>query len=199
MSRPPRKRTVFLAALLIGAGAVLMPASWSRWVEDTPGRSEIAQASAALDARHRLKDGLWVAGQIEAGDVARAKAQGFRTVIALRPDGEAPSQPSSAEMSRLAKANGIAFAYIPVPQGELPDEVADALGRTLATADGPVLLYCRSGRRAARAWAVAEASRPDGMAPDAIRAVAAEAGHPVDDLAERMAQRVAQRSPAPRT
>jgi hypothetical protein len=37
------------------------------------------------------------------------------------------------------------------------------------------------------------------MAPDAIRAVAAEAGHPVDDLAERMAQRVAQRSPAPRT
>jgi uncharacterized protein (TIGR01244 family) len=198
MSRLPRKRTVFLAALLIGASPVLLPAAWSRWVEGVPPRSAMPEASAALVERHRLTDGLWVAGQIEARDIAAARGRGFKTVIALRPDGEAPGQPASDEMRRLAEAQGMAFAYIPVPQGELPDAVADALGRTLATTEGPVLLYCRSGRRAARAWAVAEASRPGGMTPDAIRAATAAAGHPVDDLSERMATRAARRDPASR-
>ncbi|HEX2552635.1 MAG TPA: TIGR01244 family sulfur transferase [Microvirga sp.] len=197
MSPLPRKRTVFFAALLIGASTVLIPAAWSRWVEGVPSRSATPEASAALVERHQLKGDVWVAGQIEARDIAAARARGFKTVIALRPDGEAADQASSTEMGRLARAHGMTFTYIPVPHGDLPDEVADALGRTLASADGPVLLYCRSGRRAARAWAVAEASRRGGMTPEAIHAAAAAAGHPVDDLSDRIAQRTAHRT-APR-
>lgn len=184
---------------MIGASPVLLPAAWSRWVDGIPPRSAVPEASTALMERHRLTDDLWVAGQIEARDVEGARVRGFKTVIALRPDGEAADQPSSAEMSRLAGTQGIAFAYVPVPHGDLPDAVADSLGRTLASADGPVLLYCRSGRRAVRAWAIAEASRPDGLTPEAIRAAAAAAGHPVDDLSDRIIRRAAERRSAARS
>jgi len=194
----PRKRTVFLSALLIGASVVLLPAAWSAWTTPSPTAATQATASPAFAERHRLSEHIWVAGQIHGGDIAQAKALGFRTVIALRPDGEAPDQSPSAEMSRLAQAQGLAFGYVPVPQGELPDAVADALGATLARAEGPILLYCRSGRRAARAWALAEASRVHGLAPDRIRSIAADAGHPVDDLSDRLMQRFVQRGAAPR-
>jgi uncharacterized protein (TIGR01244 family) len=190
MPKLPRKRTVFFGALLIGASAVLLPAAWSARIDPAPASASASAGSAELAQRHRLTGDIWVSGQIEAADMVVAKSEGFRAVIALRPDGEVPEQPAADDMRRIADAQGLAFFYVPVPQGELADAVAEELGAALAQAQGPVLLYCRSGRRAVRAWAMAEAERDGGLKVPEILAAAAKAGHPVSDLSERLLQRV---------
>ncbi len=193
----PRKRTALLAGLAIGLGFAGLVA-FDGW-RDTVRRAAYTAPTPAYAERATLAGSIAVAGQLGLDDLSRAAGHGYRTVIALRPDGEASDQPSAALMRARASSEGLAFHYVPVPQGELPDAVAERLGEALAASPGPVLLYCRSGRRAVRAWAVAEAARPGGLDPAAIRAAAAGAGHPVDDLAERLDRRLAQRSAAPGT
>jgi uncharacterized protein (TIGR01244 family) len=141
-----------------------------------------------------LGPGLLIAGQVAPDDLGTLRDGGLRTLIDLRPDGEGPDQPASAPMAAAAGASGLDFHYIPVPQDGLPDEAADAVGRALAAAPGPALLYCRSGRRAARIWALAEASRPGGLAPAAILEAVRAAGQSADDLAPRLDARAARRS-----
>jgi uncharacterized protein (TIGR01244 family) len=76
----------------------------------------------------------------------------------------------------------------------MPDAVADDLAAALSATDaGPVLLYCRSGRRAARAWALAEASRRGGLTAEEIESAVRNVGQPVDDLRDRIRGRVAAR------
>ena len=87
-----------------------------------------------------------VAPQIELGDIVRARAEGFTLLINNRPDGEAPDQPSSAEMEAAAKAAGLAYVHIPVRGGPTPEQV-EIERQILAEATGPVLAWCRSGTR----------------------------------------------------
>lgn len=195
MPKPLRPRTTFLIAILAGTAGTMGLAAWeNRPTARTASVAAPASPSAAFASRHRVSERIWVAAQLETGDVAVARAEGFRAVIGLRPDGEEPAQPPANALAAYAGAEGLAFAHVPVPQGELPDAVADALGAALARVDGPVLLTCRSGRRAVRAWAVAEASRPGGASPEAILAAAGAAGHSVDDLADRIKARAARRT-----
>jgi uncharacterized protein (TIGR01244 family) len=85
------------------------------------------------------------------------------------------------------------FAYIPTAHGDIPDATPEALARALESAEKPVLLYCRSGSRAARVWALAEAARADGPNAATIAAAVRGAGQKVDDILPRIEQRVAQR------
>ena len=87
--------------------------------------------------------------QLTLDDVAEAKAMGFRAIINNRPDGEEPGQPPSRDMAAAAHACGLAYSYIPVVPGQITDEAADAFATALNAADGPVLGFCRSGKRAA--------------------------------------------------
>ncbi|MDR2852795.1 MAG: TIGR01244 family phosphatase [Burkholderiaceae bacterium] len=158
--------------------------------------SGYAGNSAALQPRpstHRLTDGIEVSPQIAPEHMAALKNQGIRTVIDLRPDGEALGQPSSRTMAQAAKQAGLEFGYVPVPHGDVPLSAVDALGKWLAHAPRPVLLYCRSGSRAVRAWALMEASRPGGLDAAGIAQRARDAGRPVDDLRDQIAQRIAAR------
>lgn len=98
-----------------------------------------------------------VAPQIEPEDLAEAAARGFRLVINNRPDGEAPDQPTSAQMQAAAEAAGLAYRYIPVRGGPGPAEV-EAVLTALAEAEGPVLAYCRSGTRSIVTWSVGQAA-----------------------------------------
>lgn len=104
----------------------------------------------------KVTDDLSVAPQITLSDVARAKAEGFALVINNRPDGEAPDQPSSAEMEAAAKAAGIAYAHIPVRGGPTAEQV-ELEREVLAGAKGPVLAYCRSGTRSIVTWSIGQA------------------------------------------
>lgn len=104
----------------------------------------------------RVTDALSVSPQITVADVATAKAQGFATIINNRPDGEAPDQPTSAQIEAAAKAAGLKYAYIPVRGGPTPDQV-EANRAAAEASDGPVLAFCRSGTRSIVTWSIGQA------------------------------------------
>ncbi len=117
-----------------------------------------------------------VAGQLGTEDVARAAGEGYRTIIANRPDGEAPGQPAADAIKAAADAAGLNFKAIPFsglpPAPAIVAETATALDE----ANGPVLAYCRTGARSITAWALAQALT-GGHTPDEIIALAQKAGY----------------------
>ena len=108
----------------------------------------------------------------------------------MRPDGEAPDEPGHLEMEQVAKAGGIEFHYIPVPHESIPAETVKELGEVLVSSREPVLLYCRTGRRAVRTFALVEASRAGGPAVDAILGMVKGAGFSAEDLRDEIVSRV---------
>ncbi|MDR1969303.1 MAG: TIGR01244 family phosphatase [Burkholderiaceae bacterium] len=156
-----------------------------------------APEAAAPPPLARLTEDIQVSEQIRPEHLAALKNQGIRTVIDLRPDGEAPGQPSANAMAQAAQQADLQFSYVPVPHGDVPAAAVDALAQLLAQSPRPVLLYCRSGARAVRTWALAEASRPGGLDADSIKQHARSVGRPIDELQHQLAQRIAARSSKP--
>jgi uncharacterized protein (TIGR01244 family) len=175
---PRRRLPVFWTSVLVGAAVVAGLFGWSHW-----------QRQISLPDRP-LAPGIGVSQQLQPKAMRVVADRAYTTVIDMRPDGEAPDEPGSAQMAAAARAQHLQFAYVPVPHGDIPDSVADSLARALASRPGPVLLYCRSGRRAARSWSLVEASRPGGMSVDEILAAARASGQDASDLRHRLEQRV---------
>src|SRR5262249_7948423 len=94
--------------------------------------------------------------QLTPEDVARAAAEGFKTIIKNRLENEEPGQPSEASIVAAAKLAGIAFRALPF-QGPPPPAIVAETVLAIEQSPGPVLAYCRSGTRSAAAWAMAEA------------------------------------------
>jgi len=124
----------------------------------------------------RVTPDFSVAAQLEPGDIARAAEEGFRTVVINRPEGEEPGQPKVETMKAEAEAAGLEFktlAFSGLPPS--PAIVAET-AVLLDEAKGPVLAYCRTGRRSITAWAMAEALAGN-RRPDEIIALAEKAGY----------------------
>ena len=126
-----------------------------------------------------IDETLLVAGQITPEDVAAAAAQGVRTIINNRPDGEQPGQPSAAAIEAAAMAAGVAYAHIPVDHSGFSMEQIEAMTAALAK-PGPALAFCRSGTRSTFLWALARGLAGD--KPAEIAAKAANAGYDVAPL-----------------
>lgn len=105
----------------------------------------------------RVTDAFSTAPQISVADVAEAARRGFTTLINNRPDGEAPGQPTSAEIAAAAEAAGLAYHHIPFAGAPGPAQVA-AVRAAVEAASGPVLSFCRSGTRSISVWSLAEAA-----------------------------------------
>ena len=103
----------------------------------------------------RVTDRLSVSPQITPADVARAKAQGFTTIVNNRPDGEAPDQPAAAEIEAAARAAGLAYVHIPVRGMPTPEQVEETRAAIL-NSEGPVLAFCRTGTRCINTWSIGE-------------------------------------------
>jgi uncharacterized protein (TIGR01244 family) len=146
-----------------------------------------------LPAVKRLTADVWVSEQIKADNLTDLRSLGIKSLIDLRPDGEAADQPPSTVVANAANAAGLQFAYVPVQHGDIPDASVDALTASLAKAERPVLLYCRSGRRAARTWALSEASRAGGLNEAQIEAAVSSSGQSADDLKAVIATRISAR------
>jgi uncharacterized protein (TIGR01244 family) len=119
-----------------------------------------------------------VADQLNATDVARAAAEGFRTIVNNRPDGEDPGQTSGAEIEAAAKERGMAYIALPFRGPPPPAAVAETAA-LLESAAKPVLAYCRSGSRSIMAWGMAQALE-GALRPDEIIAKAAKAGYDLE-------------------
>jgi uncharacterized protein (TIGR01244 family) len=123
----------------------------------------------------RVTDDLSVAPQISVADVAEAAAQGFKTIINNRPDGEAEDQPSGHEIEAAAKAAGLAYHHLPVRGGPTPEQVA-ATEALMGQVAKPVLAFCRSGTRSIVTWSLAQA-RSGAKSRDELVGLGRQAGY----------------------
>ena len=123
---------------------------------------------------HRLTPTFGVAPQLDADDIATLAAQGWRSLVCNRPDGETADQPPSAELAQVAATHGLAWRYLPIISGQWRATDVAAFGEALRTMPAPVLAFCRSGTRSIHLWALAMAGTLDG---ESIRRIAADAGY----------------------
>ncbi len=174
---------IFMAAVVVG----LITGGLIFWKSGSAPQSGVANGGVA---GLPLRDGISIREQVTLADIQGLKAQGIRAIVDLRPDGEAADQPGSATIGEAVRAAGMSFSYLPTPHGDIPETVVTELGRILASTERPVLLYCRSGKRAARSWALAEASRAGGAKAWEISAAVKAAGQSVDDILGQVQTRI---------
>lgn len=175
-----RKRWLFIGSVAVTMGAVLCYAYVNR-----PRATNLTQIG---------EGDVFVTSQLRPENISYLRSRDIRYVVDLRPDGEAADQPSSRAMEIAARAAGMEFFYIPIPHETIPDASVEALanavqGRTY----GGAVLYCRTGRRAVRTFALTEASRPNGPSADKILDMVVKAGFTADDLKAEIERRIATR------
>ncbi len=142
----------------------------------------------------KLSSAFSASPQISEADVERAAREGFRLVIDCRPDDEEQGQPNFRDVAEWAVKHGLSVKHVPVTPSDIHEgAVADFAG-ALATAGGPVLGYCKSGRRASALWALSQAM-PLGAETVLAAAKAAEVRSRAVDGAHRRARRRAGRRP----
>lgn len=132
---------------------------------------------------NKLDANLSASPQLTTQDVTTAAAQGFRTIIDLRPDDEEPGQPAAATIKAAAREHGLAFVHIPVVPGQVADTQIAAMSRALAEQPGPALGYCRTGTRVATLWALGQAGKADA---DTLLNTARDAGYDLEKLRPRL-------------
>ena len=131
----------------------------------------------------KVTDQFSVSPQITLADMASAAEQGFVLVINNRPDGEDPSQPSSAQMQAAAEAAGLGYVHIPVVGGPTPDQV-EQVRQAIEQTDGPVLAFCRSGTRSIVTWSIGQALSGE-RTPAELIGLGAGAGYDLSSVLRR--------------
>lgn len=104
----------------------------------------------------QLSQDVFVRGQVMPAELAELSAAGFKGVINNRPDGEAPDQPSSAELAAEAHRHGLSYWHIPIVPGQATEQDAKLFDAAVRAADGRVIGFCRSGARAESLWKMAQ-------------------------------------------
>jgi len=133
----------------------------------------------------RLSATLSVVAQIEAADVVALAAQGFRSLINNRPDGEAAGQPDSALIAVMAAQCGMTYRYLPVISGQVQDADVEAFAQALVTLPTPTLAFCRTGTRCTMLWALDAVRR---QPVEDVMHAATLAGYDLNGLRPRLLQ-----------
>jgi uncharacterized protein (TIGR01244 family) len=97
-----------------------------------------------------------VAPQLTPEAMAEAARMGFRSVVNNRPDHEGgPDQPTHASIEAAARAAGLEYRHLPVLGAYQSPEDASRMRALLDELPRPMLMFCRSGARSARLYALA--------------------------------------------
>lgn len=121
-----------------------------------------------------LSPDLSVAPQISPEDVSAIAAEGFRTVINNRPNGESPEQPDGDTIAQASQSAGLDYRFQPVISGGFTLKDVEEFGQLLEQAEKPALAFCRTGTRCTMLWALSQAGK---MNTDEIIEAAANAGY----------------------
>jgi len=103
-----------------------------------------------------LPGDIFVTGQILPTQMKSLAAQGIKSFINNRPDMEAPMQPLSEELERLAQELGVDYVHVPMAAGLTPD-IIDASVTAYRNLPEPIVAFCASGTRSAALWCFAHA------------------------------------------
>lgn len=85
--------------------------------------------------------------QIHPEHIALIKAQGYKTIINNRPDGEEPNQPLNADIENMANEAGIAYFFQPVVASNISEQDCRDFAEIFNKAEKPVFMFCRTGNR----------------------------------------------------
>ena len=96
----------------------------------------------------KINERLTVADQPMIAEFQSLSAQGFKTIINARPDGEEPAQPGNAQERTAAQAAGMDYGFIPVTGPTITEADIRAFQKKMAEAEGPVFAHCKGGTRA---------------------------------------------------
>ena len=130
----------------------------------------------------KVSDNFSATGQIQPADMAEIAAQGFKTVINNRPDGEGGAeQPSSDACRAAAEAAGLTYHYIPMTPQSMSVELLGDFHRAVTDSPQPVLAHCKSGARSTALWALSESCH-NAREVDAVIAQAKESGYDLSGM-----------------
>ena len=99
---------------------------------------------------------VFVSGQIFEHDVRLLAKQGCRCIVCVEPDSDAPGQPQSADLARVAEEEGVIFVHFPVEPGSVTAEDAEALAKACEDLKRPVHVFSRSAAHAIKLWEMSE-------------------------------------------
>jgi uncharacterized protein (TIGR01244 family) len=132
-----------------------------------------------------LTDTLSVAPQISVDNLAALAAQGFRSIVNNRPDGEAADQPAHASIAAEATRLGLSYRHVPVISGQLQDADVTSFAAALDEMPMPMLAFCRTGTRSTMLWALVTART---QPVDDVMRTAAAAGYDLESMRARLQQ-----------
>ena len=95
----------------------------------------------------KLDESVSVSPQISTDDLPAIAAQGFKSIICNRPDGESADQTPYAVIEAAALQAGIPIRNIPVVSGAITMDDVVAMKQAMAELPKPIYAYCRSGAR----------------------------------------------------
>ena len=133
---------------------------------------------------YEIENGLYVSGQIGPDSIPLLAQKGIRAIVCNRFDGEEPGQPTFMSVDWAATGFGMRAIYLPVlaPPRPVSDAEAFDFAKALEMMHGPVLAYCRTGKRPVTLWALNEARRRPFKE---ILLVAGGAGHDLTGFVQR--------------
>jgi uncharacterized protein (TIGR01244 family) len=131
--------------------------------------------------------GVATAGKPSTEALSRLKAQGFKTVIDLRTEGE-----GTAAEKQAVEAQGLRYVWVPISASTFSAADVDAVAKVLGDASSkPVLLHCASASRVGAVWGVLQVRQ--GKTVEEAEAAAREIGLK-DAMADAMRRVMAQPS-----
>ena len=133
---------LLLCALLVGCDA---PTKETVEAPEPPPTMEWAEF-----AQSTMPD-IWIGGQPSDDAIQQFVSKGGRLVINLRTDDEMDFYPY---YDGLLAGRDLKYVRIPTSGADLDAAEYDALTEALEGHEGPVMLHCRSGKRATYLWAM---------------------------------------------
>lgn len=118
--------------------------------------STVATFKISSDAngmvQKKLNNEITVSPQISITDISRIKAEGFRSIICNRPDGEGPGQTKFVDIAAAAKSLGIQARHLPVQPGKVTPNDGKEFAKLMQELPKPIFAYCRTGMRCQSLW-----------------------------------------------
>ena len=100
----------------------------------------------------KLSERVSVTDQATPQEIPAIRAAGFKAIIGNRPDNEEAGQPAWQEIEAAARKAGLQTRFVPL-SGPVPtDEALAGFDGALSDLDGPILAFCRTGRRSEILW-----------------------------------------------
>ena len=138
-------RSTLVLAFIMGAAACSKPK------RPNPIPEPVAREVEGLANARAVGEDLLFGAQPTPEALADLAAQGYRTVLTTRGDGEL-----QWDEGAVVDSLGMRFVSIPMPNPltEIPDAWVEQFDALMRDAERPLLLHCSSGNRVAGLWAV---------------------------------------------